>query len=150
MKTSGVDSELIDLARGCLKPERNRRPRNAGEVARRISGYVAGVQERLKTAQLARVEAQARAEEETKRRAVADELAREARARASEERKRRRLTMALAASVLVVAGLVGGGSAYLARQRISRLAATARVVNGALAEAERLRGQAQAAGNDSK
>jgi serine/threonine-protein kinase len=156
LQVCGVDAELIDLARNCLKPERIRRPRNAGEVARQISRYLAGVQERLRAAELARVDAQARAEEETKRRALADELVREAEAHANEardkaalERSRRRLTMALAAAVLVVAGLLGGGSAYLARQRTARLAATARVVTGALTEAERLRGQAQEAGDDS-
>ena len=56
--------------------------------------------------------------------------------------------MALAASVLVTAGLVGGGWAYLARQRAARLMATTRVVTDALAEAERLRGQAQPAVGD--
>ena len=100
----GADAELIALARDCLAAEPERRPRNAGAVAQRVTAYLAGVQERLKTAELARVEAQARAEEETKRRAVADELAREARARADEERKRRRMTVALAASVLVTSG----------------------------------------------
>jgi hypothetical protein len=89
LERCGADAELIELARNCLRPERRPRPRNAGEVARRISEYLAGVQERLKAADLARVKAQARAEEETKRRAVPDELAREARSRADEERKRR-------------------------------------------------------------
>jgi len=140
------DGELIDLARDCLAAQREQRPRSAGDVSRRLTAYLAGVQERLKAAELARVEAQARAEEETKRRAIADELAREARARAEEERKRRRTTVALAASMLMTAGLVGGGWTFLARQRAARLLATTRVVADALAEAERLRGQAQAAG----
>ena len=48
-----------------------------------MTAYLAGVQERLRAAELARVEAQAEA---------------------AEERKRRRLTVALAASVLVIAG----------------------------------------------
>ena len=87
----GAEAELIGLARDCLAAERDERPRNAGEVARRLTAYLAGVQERLRAAELARVEAQARA---------------------AEERKRRRLTVALAASVLVTAGVVGGGWAY--------------------------------------
>jgi serine/threonine-protein kinase len=118
----GADVELIALTKVCLAPEPERRPRNAGEVARRVGDYLAGVQERLKAAELARVEAQAKA---------------------VEERKRRRLTAALAASVLVTAGVLGGGWTYLARQRTARLMATTRVVTDALAEAERLRGQAQ-------
>ena len=82
------------------------------------------MQERLRLAELARVEAQAKA---------------------AEERKRRRLTVALAGSVLVTAGVVTGGWAYLARQRASRLMATDRAVTETLAEADRLRGQAEAA-----
>jgi serine/threonine-protein kinase len=125
----GADTELIEVARSCLRPERNRRPRNAGQVARRISGYLAGVQERLKAAELARVEAQVRSEEETKRRAVAEELAREARARADEERKRRRTMAALAVSVLVTAGSASGGWNYLERQRRERTARFSRAVS---------------------
>ena len=123
-----------------------------GVVAERVTSYLAGVQERLRSAELARVEAQARAEEETKRRAISDELASEARARAEEaqarvriERSRRRRTVALAASVLITASVIGGGWAYLSQQRAARLVATTRVVSDALAEAERLRGQARSA-----
>jgi len=145
LEASGVDGELVGLARDCLAAERDRRPRDAGVVVRRVTAYLAGVQDRLKAAELAQVEAQTRAEEEIKRRAVADELAREATARAQEERKRRRMTVALAASLLVTAGLIGGGWNYLAQLRAARLVATTRVVTDALAEAERLRGQAQSA-----
>ena len=63
----GADAELIALAKACLAAEPERRPRNAGEVAGRMTAYQAGVQERLKAAELARVEAQARAEEEAAR-----------------------------------------------------------------------------------
>jgi serine/threonine-protein kinase len=120
----GADPELVALAKHCLAPERDRRPRDAGEVAERMAAYLAGVQNRLRTAELARVEAQTRA---------------------AEERKRRGVTVALAASVLVTAGLLGGGWAFLARQHAARLLATTRVVTDALAEAERLRGHAQQA-----
>ena len=94
LDASGADAELVGLARDCLAAEPEHRPRNAGEVARRMSAYQAGVQDRLRAAELARVEAQTRAEE---------------------ERKRRRVTVALAASVLGLVLLVGGGWAYLAR-----------------------------------
>jgi serine/threonine-protein kinase len=120
----GADADLIELARSCLRPERDRRPRNAGEVARRMSTYEVGVQERLQAAELARVEAQTKT---------------------AEERKRRQLTVALATSVLVIVGLAGGGWTYLAQQRTVRLMTTTRVVTEALAEAERFRGQAQSA-----
>jgi serine/threonine-protein kinase len=130
LESCGADAELIELARSCLRSERDRRPRTAGEVAGRITAYQAGVQERLKAAELARVEAQTRAEE--------------AQARATIERSRRWRTVALAASVLVIAGLAGGGWSYLARQRQER---AARVVL-ALGEAEALRAEAERAGDD--
>jgi serine/threonine-protein kinase len=129
LDASGADGELIALARDCLAAVPERRPRSAGEVARRMASYQGGVQERLRAAELARVEAQATAKS---------------------ERTRRRLTVGLAAAVLTVVGLLGGGSTYLARQRMARMAATSRVVTGALAEAERLRGQAQASVDDSR
>ncbi|MGO9471262.1 MAG: tetratricopeptide repeat protein [Isosphaeraceae bacterium] len=139
----GAEAELIDLARDCVAPERARRPRNAGQVSGRMTAFLTGLQERLRSAELARAAEQARAEE-----AQATAAAAEARARA--ERQARRLTVALAASVLVVVGLLGGGSTYLARQRMARLAATSRAVTEALAEAERLRGQAEAAADDNQ
>jgi eukaryotic-like serine/threonine-protein kinase len=127
----GADGELIDFTRDCLAPQPEHRPRSAGEVARRLTAYLAGVQDRLRAAELARVEAQTRAAE--------------AQARATIERSRRRRTVALAGSVLVIAGLAGGGWAYLARQHAARLIVTTRIVTDALAEAELLRGQAQSA-----
>jgi serine/threonine protein kinase len=49
----GADGELIALARDCLAVEAEDRPREAGVVAGRIAGYLAGVQERLHEAELA-------------------------------------------------------------------------------------------------
>jgi serine/threonine-protein kinase len=123
LDVSGAETELIGLARDCLAAEPEHRPRNAGEVARRLTAHLAGVQERLRAAELARVEAQARA---------------------AEERKRRRLTVSLAASVLITVAAVGGGWAYLAwhwRERAARL-------TRALAEVEVLRTQAERAGDN--
>ncbi len=144
LESCGTEIELIALARECVAARPDNRPRSAGEVARRLTAHLAGVQDRLKAAELARVEAQARAEEEVKRRAVADDLAREARARAAEERKRRRVTVALAASVLITAGVVGGGWAYLERQRQERAAR----VTLALGEVDVLRAEAERPGDD--
>jgi uncharacterized delta-60 repeat protein len=73
------------------------------------------------------------------------ELARvEAQTRVAEERKRRRITVALAASVLIAAGVVGGSWAYLARMRERRAAD----VDLAQREAEVLRDEALRAGDD--
>jgi tetratricopeptide (TPR) repeat protein len=119
----GAEAELIALAKDCLAAEPGDRLRDAGEVARRMTAYLAGVQERLRAAELARVEAQTRA---------------------AEERKRRRVTVALAASVLVTASVIGGGWAYLSRQQLRRAAQ----LDLALREAEVLRDEAAGAGDD--
>jgi serine/threonine-protein kinase len=122
LDASGTDAELAGLARECLACEPEDRPRNAGAVSERLTAYLSGVQERLQTAQLAQVEAQARAEEEAKRRILADALAQKAQAHAVEEVRRRRLQMGLAASVLALI-TVGGlaGTAYV-HQRQARAA----------------------------
>ncbi len=76
LDASGADNELVAVAKACLAAEAERRPRNAGVVVERVTSYLAGVQDRLRSAELARVEAQARAGEEMKRRALSDELRR--------------------------------------------------------------------------
>src|SRR5262249_44932588 len=118
----GAEAELIGLAQGCLAVKPEDRPRNAGEVTRHLNAYFSRAQERLRSAEIARVEAQARA---------------------AEERKRRQLTVALAASVLIAASAIGGGWAYLARQWRERAARLTR----ALAEVEFLSTEAQRAGD---
>jgi serine/threonine-protein kinase len=82
----GADAELVRLCKECLAPQKQDRPRDADQVARRVADYQAGVQKRLKQAELDRAAAEVKA---------------------GEERKRRRLTAALAAAVLA---LVAGGS----------------------------------------
>ena len=86
LDSCGADAELIGLAKDCLDPELEDRPRHAGEVASRIKMYQTGVQERLRKAEMAGAEEKARAEEATKRARV--------------ERDRLRLTFALARPVL--------------------------------------------------
>jgi serine/threonine-protein kinase len=103
-----ADAELVILARECLACEPEDRPRNAGAVAERLTAYLAGVQERLRTAELARVEAQARAEEET---------------------KRRRLQVGLAASVLALTTVGGVATAAYLHQRQARAAVADRALN---------------------
>ena len=134
----GADADLAGLARECLACELEDRPRNAGVVTERLAAYLAGVQERLRTAELARVEAQARAEEEAKRRILAEALAQKAQAHAVEEGRRRRLQVGLAASVLALSTM--GGMAFTAylHQRQARAAQ----VELALSETTLLRDQA--------
>ncbi len=125
------DFELINLAKACLAPEPNDRPRNASEVADRMSLYHSRVQDRLRQSEIERAEEKARAEEATKRAAV--------------ERDRRRLTMALAASIVGMMMLGGGGWAYLERQKAVRKAATERGVTEALDNVKLIWGKARGA-----
>jgi tetratricopeptide (TPR) repeat protein len=97
LEGSGADAELVRLTRECLAAEPAGRPRDAGEVAARVTAYRAGVQERLQAAELERTAAQARAEEE--------------RAKVLAERKARRRTLWLAAAVSLL--LLTGASAGL-------------------------------------
>jgi serine/threonine-protein kinase len=66
----GADAELIDLAKSCLAADRAARPRDAAAVAVAVSGYLAGVQDRLRGAELDRAAAESKADEERKRRRV--------------------------------------------------------------------------------
>ncbi len=82
--------ELVDLARRCLAPGKELRPRHAAALAKELNDYLASSEERAREAELA---------------------AAEARVRAVQERKARRLTLALAATVLL--GVVGASLGYL-------------------------------------
>ncbi len=140
----GADVELAGLARDCLACEPEDRPRNADAVAKRLAGYLAGVQERLRTAELARVEAQARAEEEAKRRTLADALARKAEAHAVEEGRRRRLQLGLAASILALTTVGGLAASAYVHHRQARAAQAELALN----ETTLLRDQALQAPDD--
>jgi serine/threonine-protein kinase len=145
-----AEAELVALAQQCLAADRAARPRDARVLAAAVTSYQRGVQERLRAAELGRVEAQARAEEEVKRRELADALAHEAQARAeasrraaAEERRRRRATVSALASLIGMVMLAGGVATWVVRQRGLREAATARVVQEALDEATLARGRAR-------
>jgi tetratricopeptide (TPR) repeat protein len=99
----GADAALVALAKECLSPERDARPRDAGVVAGRVRAYLAAVQEQLRAAEVERAAAQARAEEAVKK--------------AAAERRARRLGLGLAAAVLVVLVLGLGAAVYWQQQR---------------------------------
>src|SRR5262249_13527460 len=86
----GADGELVRLAKACLACAPAERPANAGAVAQAVADYRAGVEERLRQAELERAEA---------------------RVKAVEERKRRKVTRTLAAAVLLL--VVGTAGAVL-------------------------------------
>jgi tetratricopeptide (TPR) repeat protein len=92
----GADREVVALARCCLAPAREDRPADAGEVARALVAYQAGVQERLRQAELERAAAQVKA---------------------AEERKRRRLLVGLGAVVTLVLVLGTAAAVYWQQQR---------------------------------
>jgi hypothetical protein len=58
-----ADRELIDLARACLSPAPNDRPEDALMVEKRLTDYLASVEQRLRHAERERAAAQARAEQ---------------------------------------------------------------------------------------
>ena len=146
----GAEVELVALARHCLAAEAGERPRDAGEVTRRLTAYLAGVQDRLKAAELARAAEEARAEEAQataaaaeRARAAEEARAEEARAgataadgRARAERLARRMTMGLAASVLIAGALGAAGWRWVERDRMARTAAAALAVEKAVADAQ--------------
>ncbi len=66
----GADPELVQLAKHCLAAAKKDRPRHAGAVAEAVTKYRAGVQERLRRAEIDRTSAQIKATEERRRRRV--------------------------------------------------------------------------------
>lgn len=82
----GADRELIDLCRDCLAVDPELRPANASKVADRMFAYFGSTQERLEQARVRQATTQARL---------------------NEERKRKKISLALAASVVLLA-IVGG------------------------------------------
>ncbi len=90
-----ADAELVGVARRCLSADTGDRPADARAVAAEVADYRAGVEARLRRAELDRVKAEG------------DKATAEA--KAEEQRKRRRVQLALAGFVVLVA--VGGGIA---------------------------------------
>jgi tetratricopeptide (TPR) repeat protein len=84
----GADPKAVELCRQCLAADRDSRPRDAAALAGALAGYLTGVEERGRRAEV--------------------ELA-AAETKAAEQRKRRRVQLALAATLLVILGLVGFG-----------------------------------------
>jgi serine/threonine protein kinase len=120
----GADTELIELARACLAAEREGRLPDVGAVISWLSSHLAGVQDRLRAAELARATESARAEEARRTAAAAE-------ARAKAERRARRTTASLAASLLALTILGGLTYSYISHQRQARAAAVDRLVGRA-------------------
>ncbi len=110
----GADAELVAIARDCLAREAEDRPRHAGAVAEQVTAYLGGVQDRLRTAEIARGAEAARAEEAVHTAAEANERA--------GSNAARRFQVGLAASLLVLTTVGGLGVTYLLQQRQQRAA----------------------------
>jgi len=108
----GADAKLVELCRQCLSPEREARPRDAAAVTATIAGYLAGVEERARQAELERAAAEARA---------------------AEQRKRRRVQVGLAAALILVCALF----AWFQNRHAGHLAEAQGKTLTALAEAQR-------------
>jgi serine/threonine-protein kinase len=141
----GADPELIGLAQDCLAREREDRPHDAGVVSGRMTAYLAGVQERLRQAELAHAAEVARTQEAQATAAQERKVREEAQARAVAEVRTRRLTGALAATVLLALLTGGGGWLWVKAERDARQARVARDINSALNQATALRTQASSA-----
>ncbi len=121
LDASGADPELVHLARECLAPKKEDRPRDAAAVARSIDHYLESVQERLRQAEVARAQAEVKAREEG---------------------KRRRLALVLAVTLLLLALVAGGAGLWYLHDRAetaTRRNYLEREIDTALDEAERQR-----------
>ena len=113
LEACGADAELISLTKHCLELEPSDRPRDAGVLSERVTGYLESVETKLRETELQR--------------------AAEA-ARVVEVRKRARVTMALAASVLLTLGLGIGGWMWLEQRQAERRTLATAKVNDVLGE----------------
>src|SRR5262249_40874034 len=87
----GADAELVRLTTHCLAASPDERPTDGRAVADAVAAYRAGVQERLRQAEIDRATAQARA---------------------TFQRRRRRLTVGLGVTLLALVGLAAGGGVW--------------------------------------
>jgi tetratricopeptide (TPR) repeat protein len=122
LEESRADAQLIALARACLSAEPNDRPEDASVVEKRLTGYLASVQERLRQTERDRAAAQARAEEEERTRRVAEKMAeaeRRERRLAEEARRRMRWLAAVLACALLalVAASLFAWQAHVAERK---------------------------------
>ncbi len=96
----GADDALTALCRACLSVEPDDRPRDAGAVASHVADYHLQVQERLRQAELERVEAETRAREEQARALVEHD-----RAKAERRAKRWMLALVFTMAAFLVLGI---------------------------------------------
>jgi serine/threonine protein kinase/WD40 repeat protein len=132
----GADSSLSALARDCLAADPSKRPRNAGIVAERITGYLAGVESRLRAVEVERAAETARAEQALHTAAEAD-------AKAKAERRARKLQVRMAVTGVGLLALASIAAILVAltQSRLKREAVDARgeAIEAGKAEAQQRR-----------
>ena len=116
LNRSGAAPALVKLAKECMAPAREARPRSANDVTHRIEAHLSSLEERARVAEI--------------------EVA-EARVRTQAERRSKRLVAALATSVVAIVLFVAGTWLRSERQRAQRVARTVTEVAEALSDADR-------------
>jgi tetratricopeptide (TPR) repeat protein len=116
----GADAELVAVARRALAAQAEERPRDAGELAGLVGGYLRSVEARLRQAEVERAAAEARAGAEQQARAAQQARAEAEHARARTERQRRRVAVALAALAVVLVVLGSAAGLWWALDRAAR------------------------------
>ncbi|MHC4550403.1 MAG: protein kinase domain-containing protein [Planctomycetota bacterium] len=125
----GADEELVALAKRCLDPEREARPRDAAAVAETVSAYLTAAEERARREELRAAEERGRAERARLREGLE-------RKTAAWERRARRYAAVIAALVLGAFLVGGGGYALVDRADRARMRRTSSEVSAAMNEAE--------------
>jgi len=114
---SGVPAALIRLAKKCLSPEIEDRPRNAGVVSKLLTRFLATFEEQARRAQID---------------------AAEARGKTAEERRAKRLVTGLAATIVITVVMVSIGYWMHARDQHDQMKRSQQAVFEALRDASRL------------
>ena len=99
LEACSAERELIDLTRECLAIEPADRPPDAEYVSQRLTAFLRSVQEKLRSMELKRAEAQARLQE---------------------RRRRRGILLTLTASLLILLGLFAAGGIWTALREAAR------------------------------
>jgi tetratricopeptide (TPR) repeat protein len=120
----GADAELIALAKRCLAPAPDERPANGAVVAELVATYRAGVEHRLRAAEMSRAATEAKA---------------------AEQRKRRRAQTALAGAIVLLLAGLGAFGWWADRQTRARKAERERIETETRAAQERAYGEKRAA-----
>ncbi len=118
LETSGTEEELIAIAVRCLAAKADERYSTAADTAASLTGYLAGVQERLRQTELLRAQA------ETK---------------ALEERKRRKTQLAAISSLLLLLAITAIGGWWLREQSVRKQERARLTVDGTVEQLAELR-----------